>query len=98
MTIFFHQIFAALKDVSEHIGGSATFKYQLPYEGAPVEWIHNGKQIYPEKSPHKYEVITDGLSKVLIIKGLKEEEQGTIGVKIGEKFSTAKLQIQGLYS
>ena len=86
-----------MKDVSECIGGSATFKCKLPYEGAPVEWIHNGKQIYPEKNPQKYEIITDGLSKVLVIKNLKEEEQGMFGVKIGENLCTAKLQVQGVY-
>ena len=81
-----------MKDVSECIGGSATFKCKLPYEGAPVEWIHNGKRIYPEKNPQKYEIITDGLSKVLVIKNLKEEEKGTFGVKIGENLCTVKLQ------
>merc|ERR1719383_687540 len=86
----------ALKDVSEHIGGSATFKYKMPHADAPIEWIHNGKRIYPEKDPQKYQVVSDGLTKTLIIKDLKEEEQGTIGVKIGEKTSTAKLQVQAL--
>merc|ERR1719383_1631649 len=86
----------ALKDVSEHIGGSATFKYKMPHADAPIEWIHNGKRICPEKDPQKYQVVSDGLTKTLIIKDLKEEEQGTIGVKIGEKTSTAKLQVQAL--
>ena len=97
-----YQTFAALviepiKDVSERIGGSATFKCKLPYEGAPVEWIHNGIQIFPDKNPEKYEIITDGLFKVLVIKNLKEDEQGTFGVKIANNLCTAKLQVQGVY-
>ena len=86
----------ALKDVSEHVGGSATFKYTLPHAGAPIEWIHNGKRIYPEKEPRKYDIITDGLVKLLVIKDLKEDEQGTFGVKVGNKTNTAKLNVQGL--
>ena len=81
--------------MSECLGGNATFSCKLPYEGAPVEWIHNGKQIYPEKNPEKYEIITNGLSKTLIIKNLKEQEQGTIGVKMGEQVCTATLQVKG---
>ena len=89
-------LIAALKDVSEHVGGSASFKYKLPHDGAPIEWIHNGKRIYPEKEPRKYDIITDGLVKLLVIKDLKEDEQGTFGVKVGNKTSTAKLNVQGL--
>ena len=87
---------AALKDVYEHVGGSASFKYKLPHDGAPIEWIHNGKRIYPERDPKKYDVISDGLVKTLVIKDLKEDEQGTFGVKVGEKTNTAKLLVQGL--
>merc|ERR1712142_176505 len=86
----------ALKDVSEHVGGSATFKYKLPHEGAPIEWIHNGKQIHPERDPQKYTIVTDGLVKTLVIKDLKEDEQGTFGVKVGDKTTTAKLGVQAL--
>ena len=50
-----------IKDVTEQVGGSATFKCQLPYEGAPVEWTHNGNRIYPEQDPQKYEIISDAL-------------------------------------
>ena len=89
-------LIAALKDVSEHVGGSATFKYKLPHEGAPIEWIHNGKRIYPEKDPKKYTVVTDGLVKTLVIKDLKEDEQGTFGVKSGDKTTSAKIEVQGL--
>ena len=92
----FLSCFSALKDVSERIGGSATFKYKLPHEGAPIEWTHNGKRIYPEKEPHKYEIVSDGLNRTLVIKNLKIEEQGSIGVKIADKVSSAKLQVQGL--
>ena len=84
--------------MSEHIGGSASFKYKLPHANAPIEWIHNGKRIYPEKDPQKYEVISDGLHKTLVIKNLKQEEQGTLGVKIADKVTTAKLQVQGVYT
>merc|ERR1712142_1040399 len=66
-----------------------------PYEGAPVEWIHNGKRIFPEKDPKKYEIISDGLTKVLVIKDLKENEQGKFGVKIGETLCSANLQVKG---
>ena len=90
--------FPALKDVSERIGGSAIFKYKLPNEGAPMEWIHNGKRIFPEKDPQKYEIIKDGLNRTLVIKNLKEQEQGSISVKIADKTSTAKLKVQGLCS
>lgn len=86
-----------LNDVTEKVGGSAKFEIKLPYEDAPVEWLHNGKRIFPEKNPQKYHVITNGLSKILVINDLKKEEQGTMGIKIGEKTSTAKLQIKGLY-
>ena len=85
-----------IKDVSEHVGGNATFKCKVPYEGAPVEWIHNGKRIFPEKDPKKYEIISDGLTKVLVIKDLKENEQGKFGVKIGETLCSANLQVKGL--
>ena len=33
----------------------------------------------------------------MVIKDLHEHEQGTMGVKIGEKLSTAKLNVQGVY-
>ena len=85
-----------LEDVSETIGGSATFSYKLPKPDATIEWIHNGKRIYPEKNPEKYQVVSDGLNRTLIIKDLKEEEQGSLGVKIGEKTHAAKLQVQGV--
>ena len=91
------KFFSALKDVSERIGGSATFKFKLPHEGAPTEWIHNGKRIYPEKEPHKYDVISDGLTRTLIIKNLKVEEQGNVGIRVANKVTTAKLRVQGLY-
>ena len=87
-----------MDDVTESIGGSATFKVQLPRKDAVVEWTHNGKRIYPEKYPNKYEIITDGLIKKLIIKNLRIDEEGTLGAKIGEETCTAKLHIQGLYS
>ena len=83
------------KDVYEEIGGSASFKCKLPYEGAPVAWMHNGKQIYPEKNPQKYEIISEGPFRTLIIKNLRQEEQGTLGVKIADKLSTAKLGVGG---
>merc|ERR1739838_673909 len=35
------------------------------------------------------------MGKVLVIKNLKEEEQGTFGVKIANSLCTAKLQIEG---
>ena len=89
-------LIAALKDVSEHVGGSASFKYTLPHAGAPIEWIHNGKRIYPERDPRKYDVVSDGLVRTLVIKDLKEDEQGTFGVKVGDKTCTAKLEVQGL--
>ena len=87
---------SALKDVSETIGGSATFSCKLPKPDATIEWIHNGKRIYPEKNPEKYQVVSDGLKRTLIIKDLKKEEQGSLGVKVGEKTHTAKLQVQGV--
>ena len=98
-----YQIFSAMtgtekiKDVTERVGGSATFKCQLPYEGAPVEWTHNGKRIYPEKDPQKYEIISDGLNKVLIIKNIGRQEEGTMGVKVGETVSNAKIKVKGLW-
>merc|ERR1712142_900454 len=60
-----------------------------------MEWIHNGKRIFPEKDPQKYEIIKDGLNRTLVIKNLKEQEQGSISVKIADKTSTAKLKVQG---
>merc|ERR1712142_969313 len=84
----------ALQDVTEQIGGSVKFDYNLPYEGAPVEWVHNGKKIYPERNPEKYQIISKGLVKTLVIKDVKEEEKGTIGVKIGDKVNTAKLEVK----
>ena len=83
------------KDVYEKSGGSASFKCKLPYDGAPVVWMHNGKQIFPERNPAKYEIITDGPYRTLVIKNLKEEEQGILGVKIADKLTTAKLQVGG---
>ena len=88
----------ALKDANEHVGGNATFKTKVPHKDAPVEWMHNGKRIYPEKNPEKYQVISDGLNKTLVIKNLKEEEQGTLGVKVADKMVTAKLQVQGVFT
>ena len=85
-----------MKDVSEAVGGLAKFTYKLPTPDATIEWIHNGKRIHPEKNPEKYQVISDGPKRTLIIKDLKEEEQGSLGVKIGEKTHMAKLQVQGL--
>ena len=84
-----------MDDVTEGIGGSATFRCKLPHKDAPVEWVHNGKRIYPEKNPEKYEIITEGLTKILVIKNLKIEEQGTMGAKVGAETCTAKLQVQG---
>ena len=84
-----------IKDAAERVGGNATFKCKVPYEGAPVEWFHNGKRIYPEKDPSKFEVVSDGLFKTLIIKNLQENEQGKLGVKIGESMCQANLQISG---
>ena len=86
-----------IKDVTEPVGGSAKFHFRVPHEGAPIEWMHNGKRLYPERDPQKYQIISDGLNKTLVIKDLKEEEQGTMAVKIGNHQSTAKLHIQGLY-
>ena len=60
-----------------------------------MEWFHNGKRIYPEKDPSKFEVVSDGLFKTLIIKNLQENEQGKLGVKIGESMCQANLQISG---
>ena len=96
MIFYFFSIIAALKDVSENIGGSASFKYKLPHANAPIEWIHNGKRIFPEKNPQKYQVISDGLNRTLVIKDLQPEEQGSLGVKIADKVTTAKLEVQGL--
>ena len=96
--LLFYVKITALKDASEHVGGNATFKYKVPHEGAAVEWMHNGKRIYPEKNPEKYQVISDGLNKTLVIKNLKEEEQGTLGVKVADKMCTAKLQVQGVFT
>ena len=62
-----------------------------------MEWMHNGKLIYPEKEPHKYDIISDGLTRILVIKNLKVEEQGNVGIKVANKVSTAKLRVQGLY-
>ena len=70
----------------------------MPYDGAPVVWMHNGKQIFPEKNPAKYEIISDGPYRTLVIKNLREEEQGVLGVKIADKLTTAKLQVGGQIS
>merc|ERR1712142_1114714 len=84
-----------IEDVTEPVGGSAKFHFRVPHEGAPIEWTHNGKRLYPERDPQKYQIISDGLNKTLVIKDLKEEEQGTMAVKIDNHQSTAKLHIQG---
>jgi len=44
----------------------------------------------------KYDIVSDGLVKTLVIKDLKEDEQGTFGVKVGNKTTNAKLHVQGL--
>ena len=88
----------APKDIYEKIGGTASFRCKLPNDGAPVLWMHNGKQIFPEKNPAKYEIFSDGPFRTLVIKDLKEEEQGLIGVKLGNKLTTAKLKIAGQIS
>ena len=93
--MFSDQSIVGPKDANEKVGGSASFKCKLPHTGAPIVWMHNGKQIFPEKNPAKYEIISDGPFRTLVIKNLKEEEQGLIGVKIADKLTTAKLQVGG---
>ncbi|KAI8497868.1 hypothetical protein Bbelb_245200, partial [Branchiostoma belcheri] len=74
-------------------GEDVTFAVELTKPKAEVKWLLNGKVIDPDRPRGKYQVVTDGTKRKLIVKNCNGKDNGEITCVFGDKEATSQLKV-----
>ncbi|XP_052048364.1 obscurin-like protein 1 isoform X2 [Apodemus sylvaticus] len=85
------KLVSELTPLTVHEGDSATFQCEVSPPDAEVTWLRNGAVVTPGP---QLEVVQNGPSRTLIIRGCRLEDAGTVTARAGAADTSARLHVR----
>lgn len=86
------KLVSELTPLTVHEGDSATFQCEVSPPDAEVTWLCNGAVVTPGP---QLEMVQNGPSRTLIIRGCRLEDAGTVTARAGAADTSARLHVRG---